>query len=175
MRVKQIPIAGHEVLEQLADYLRGVDQEEAERALIVKGRWLEDVLSGPPRTDRDMPESSTLAHIHGSKRSLRRVLPFDVEPRSVIYYPALGGMGWHTNSLAPGWRVYVPRALEAVNPCSGMLTQDGFFRDREGYVNAFEIGHWLASWHAVYSLTPRLVVGVRVSDEIALMLGLLDP
>lgn len=156
MRVFQIPIAGDPLLEQLYDAVSHIDARPAPE---VVGDWVADIAAGVPTADRNMPHAKKVA-------LLKRVLP-DIQQavavRAIHYYPAGGGMGWHTNSAAPGWRVYVPHVAVA-QPLSGMVTTDGCVLDRPGFANMFEV-RGRDSWHAVFAMTERFSIGVRLPAD----------
>jgi hypothetical protein len=80
-----------------------------------------------------------------------------------FWYPPGAYMGWHTNSGAPGWRMYISHAEEPGK---------SFFRyrdpdtqkiitslDDEWNVRLFEIRRDKPLWHAVYSDTNRFSLG----------------
>jgi hypothetical protein len=83
-----------------------------------------------------------------------------------FWYPPGGYMGWHTNSGAPDWRLYISYAEEP---------DKSFFRYRDPdsleIITEFDRG-WAARlfhvtrdrplWHAVYSDTNRFSLGYRV-------------
>jgi len=83
-----------------------------------------------------------------------------------FWYPPGGYMSWHTNSEAPGWRLYITRADEPGR---------SFFRYREpdtGRVvtsydgdldfRLFRIDPGIPLWHAVYSETNRFSFGFLI-------------
>jgi len=158
VRIFQIPISGDVLLEQLYDVVSNLDVRPPPE---VVGDWVADIAAGVPAVDRNMPNAKKVA-------LLRRVLPSiqqydDVKVRAIHYYPPGGGMGWHTNSAAPGWRVYVPH-VGATRPLSGMLTVGDCFMDRPGFANLFEVAG-NRSWHAVFAMTERYSIGVRLPPD----------
>ena len=80
-----------------------------------------------------------------------------------FWYPPGGYMGWHTNSEAPGWRLYITHTDEP---------EKSFFRyrhpdteqiitsmDSEWDVRMFFVSHDRPLWHTVYSDTNRFSLG----------------
>lgn len=128
-----------------------------------------DLRDGPPETvdrPRALVRRCGMVPFAHARELLK---PVDVV--GINYYPARGGMGWHTNSNAPGWRIYLPLALDA-HGGSGLITTDGRFPDQPGFANAFRIGPWRESWHAVWADGARLSIGARITDATARELGL---
>lgn len=88
----------------------------------------------------------------------------------VFYYPPGSFREWHTNSNAPGYRLYYINALEPnksflnfVHPISGEVIS---VPDRKECVNLFMIpepDEYL--WHNVTSETHRISVGIRICDN----------
>jgi hypothetical protein len=169
VRVFQIPIAGDALLAQLHDIISRADDRPKPDVI---GDVVADIAAGPPRVDRNMPRAKKVAAL--PRKLADDIQSYDVTVRSLLHYPAGGGMGWHTNSEAPGWRVYVPHVAVA-RPLSGMLTTDGCFMDRSGFANLFEIASDRDSWHAVFAMTERCSIGVRLptdSERVHAWLGL---
>jgi hypothetical protein len=98
-----------------------------------------------------------------------------------FWYPPGSYMGWHTNSNAPGWRMYVTHCDEPGK---------SFFRyrdprsheivtsyDRRWTVRLFKVSAADLMWHSIYSDTNRYSFGYRIverpslSDRIANKLG----
>lgn len=78
-------------------------------------------------------------------------------------YPPGGHMSWHTNSEAPGWRLYITRADEPGRsffryrePGTGHVVTS---YDREFDIRLFCIDPGMPIWHAVYSDTYRFSFG----------------
>lgn len=162
MIVRHIPLAAHPLLERMAAALEAARPPAAVQTI---GDWRADLAAGIPGADRDLAAAQTTGHMPEAQAAF--VAGAGAQVRAAIYYPAGGGMGWHTNSACPGWRVYVPRVRDA-SPVSGMVTADGSFPDVAGYANMFFVARdWRRSWHAVYALTERYCIGVRVDDELA--------
>lgn len=160
MRVFQTPIAGDPLLEQLYDVVSRIDARPIPE---VAGDWVADIADGVPIVDRNMPRAKKVALLQ-RVTSIQQQHP-DVAVRAIHYYPAGGGMGWHTNSQAPGWRVYVPHVMVA-RPLSGMLTANECVLDRDGFANVFEV-RGAESWHAVFAMTERWSLGVRLPSDSA--------
>lgn len=83
-----------------------------------------------------------------------------------FWYPPGGYMGWHTNSRAPGWRLYLTRAAAAGrsffryrDPATGEIHTS---MDSEWDVRMFHVTAREPFWHAVYSETDRFSFGYLV-------------
>ncbi len=83
-----------------------------------------------------------------------------------FWYPPGGYMGWHTNSGAPGWRIYISHAREPGksffryrDPESGQITTSW---DHEWDVRVFRITPEAPLWHTVWSQTDRFSLGYCV-------------
>lgn len=161
MRVHQVPISVHPLLGRMAAALA----EAAPVPPAVVGDWRADVAAGIPEEDRDLAAARAVAHLQELQAAFQPGDP-RARARAALYYPPGGGMGWHTNSAAPGWRIYVPRVRDAY-AVSGTLTSKGCFLDRPGFANLFYVSTWRASWHAVVALTERYSLGVLVEDSLA--------
>lgn len=92
--------------------------------------------------------------------------PLRVRCSGHFWYPPGGYMGWHTNSGAPGWRVYITHAREPGKsffryrlPDTGVVVTS---RDRTWDVRLFRIAASAPLWHAVYSETDRYSLGYVV-------------
>ena len=89
----------------------------------------------------------------------------------MIRTPAGGGVGWHTDSGVPGWRVYVVRTLDG-EP-GHFLHANGAFEDDARIAHAFYVSDTRPlSWHAVRARGARMSLGVRVGTAIATRMGL---
>jgi len=169
VHVRQLPIDDRPLLaELLACALRQFFARPP--ATTTGGDLRADLDAGPRNADLAWYTSRDCAFL--AKGPAQQLCPRGVEVRGVTYYPACGGIGWHTNSDAPGWRVYVPCSPYLDKWRAGLHTTSGFVADRPGFANAFKVGEWRDSWHAVECTDPRLVVGVRLSDAIAIDWGL---
>ena len=86
-----------------------------------------------------------------------------------FWYPPGSYMSWHTNSGAPGWRVYINYAEEEGK---------SFFRyrdtstskivtlmDREWNIRIFRVSSENPLWHAVYSNTNRFSLGYIIYTQ----------
>ncbi len=154
----------HEFTRKLVELLRGVDVAAASMRLRDIGTWTQPTLP-PPAKDRTRPEEQHLFTIDNLTGSVP--LDKDRQRRQCMnYYPAGGGIGWHTDSAQPGWRVYVFRLLGVAGEyrhCQFLYDEHVFEEMQEfgGYV--FEAG----VWHALRAWTPRLVCGFQVSPTFA--------
>ena len=114
-----------------------------------------DVLALRRRVDEAVKEKA--------RRSFQAPYPLTLACSGHLWYPPGGYMGWHTNSGAPGWRMYLSYAEEPGK---------SFFRYRDPVtheivtswddrwsVRMFEIRADVPLWHAVYSDTHRVSVG----------------
>ena len=158
MNVAQLPLDRVPALASLAGQARARLDRHTPTPVLV-GEWPTDLYVGPPDVDQPHAVARYCAFVG------RPEAPAGFEVRGTNYYPAGGGMGWHTNSDAPGWRIYLP--CLAPRAPSGMLTEGGFVLDRAGFANVFrvDVDDFRKSWHAVHALSPRLTVGLRVSAE----------
>jgi hypothetical protein len=161
--IYQVPLGRDPLLGLLAGFLEDVD---ASRGYVQRERWPGLPLSAPPPAhDIDIDAARYLVHLEREQRALVELVPPDVRVRNVSYYPEGGGLGWHTNSALPGWRVYVPLLPDA--PRSGTRTESGWFPDRPGFANMFRITDWRNSWHCVEAHTARLSAGLWIDDTRA--------
>lgn len=104
---------------------------------------------------------------------------WSVSPSGHFLYPPGGYMGWHTNSGAPGWRLYLTHAetpgqsffrYRDPSSCEIVTSQDRAFDAR-----MFRVGGPAPLWHAVFSRTNRFSFGYvihRPSPWQALLLGI---
>jgi hypothetical protein len=107
------------------------------------------------------------------RRGFRAPYELTVACSGHLWYPPGGYMGWHTNSGAPGWRMYLSYAEKPGK---------SFFRYRDPVthdivtswddrwnIRLFEIRADIPLWHAVYSETHRFSVGyVLYRDSLPL-------
>ena len=120
--------------------------------------WSKEVLALRCRADEAVKEKV--------RRSFKAPYELTVSCSGHLWYPPGGYMGWHTNSGAPGWRMYISYAEEPGK---------SFFRYRDPIthdivtswddrwnVRLFEIRADMPLWHAVYSDTHRFSVGYVV-------------
>lgn len=165
--IRAINPVRHEFTRMLIELLRSVDV--AALPVVVPGSgsspWALPTWP-PPVEDRTRPHEQRF-HVLGELTAgvplgstLRR-------RRCSNYYPAGGGIGWHTDSAQPGWRVYVHRLLDTPDEeqpnCEFWFGNKRFKEHEEfgGYV--FEAG----TWHAVSACTPRLVCGFEISSTFS--------
>ena len=88
-----------------------------------------------------------------------------------FWYPEGGYMGWHTNSDAPGKRVYLNYSYEDRKSFFRYLDEDGQVQtswDQRGFtMREFDIGDTHDRlWHSVYSNTDRLSFGFKVYPNL---------
>ena len=89
-----------------------------------------------------------------------------------FWYPPGSYMGWHTNSNAPGWRMYVTHCDEPGksffryrDPRSREIVTSS---DRRWTVRLFKVSADDLMWHAVYSDTNRYSFGYRIVERPSL-------
>jgi hypothetical protein len=100
------------------------------------------------------------------RRAFNLGVGWRVEVGGHFLYPPGGYMGWHTNSGAPCWRIYITHAEEPSR---------SFFRYRDprsteivtSYDGDFDVRMFLIApkqplWHAIYSETNRYSIGFRI-------------
>lgn len=166
MKVYQVPVGLDTGLIRLNEVLRVIRPEDLPLPRHEMGDIDADLVAGPPEYDRDVNAPRFAAHLSDLQAATEVPPPLLV--RAAWYYPAGGGLGWHTNSMKPGWRAYVVRSL-AERPDAGVMTSSGVYPDVPGMVNLFRIDpDWRRSWHAVYARTPRLSIGVWAPDDWAI-------
>lgn len=159
MEAFRVKVESHPILERLQHLLADL-LIEPRRAVQSFGDVAMDIRSGIPSTDRRQPWSIRCVHmIDVAARAKPLVGNWQV--RAATYYPAGGGMGWHTDSGRPGWRVYVVLPLGR----SRFLTVDQEFRDMGGTAMVFKAGP--GAWHAVEATDERFSIGVKVPDDVA--------
>jgi hypothetical protein len=120
------------------------------------GDWRADIDGGPPALDHSAPCSRRHARM---AIPIAVALPADVTHGANYYPPGGAGLGWHTDSNAPGWRIYIGRPLAGVP--GELLTVGGSYPDEPGTALAFCVprkGHF---WHAVRAPGERLSLGIR--------------
>ena len=106
------------------------------------------------------------------KQSFRSERDLTVANSGHFWYPPGAYMAWHTNSGAPGWRMYISHAEQPGK---------SFFRyrdadtneiitsmDDEWNVRIFEIRSGKLLWHAVYSETNRFSLGYMIYPQTLL-------
>jgi hypothetical protein len=164
MIVWRLQIAAHPLLQQLAEFLACVPRPELfiSTPTTERGDWRADVDGPPPVDDRPQPFAF---------RRLRMQTPLqlpgmngDTMISALNYFPVGGGgLGWHTDTGHPGWRVYMPRLL---SPAPGVFRTPAIdYVDNEKLALAFYVsGDPADSWHAVRSEGGRFSLGVRFAD-----------
>mgnify|MGYP001337444706 CR=1 FL=1 len=88
-----------------------------------------------------------------------------------FWYPEGGYMGWHTNSDAPGKRIYLNYSCEDRKSFFRYMDKDGQVKtswDQKGFtMREFDIGDSHDRlWHCVYSNTNRLSFGFKVYPNL---------
>lgn len=168
MQVFRLHVAQHALLRELAAY---ADQLEAPAPPYrERGDLLADIAGGPPAADRTRPEAFRFAIMEWEQPLW---MPIDSTLASVNYYPPGGsGLGWHSDTSRPGWRVYIGRPLEGVP--GEFLVEGGAYSDVAGVAHAFYVsGVPGESWHALRAGGARFSVGIRIDGEVtARALGL---
>jgi hypothetical protein len=106
-------------------------------------------------------------------RELGNLFDVSTPPKIVnsghLWYPKRAHMGWHTNALAPGWRIFISFAEEP---------DKSFFRyrdpetgeiitvwDKQWNLRVFRITRQNPLWHCVYADTDRFSLGWMVIRE----------
>lgn len=180
MNVYRLAIADHPLLVDARAMLEEIPPPSV--GTIPRGDFWADLEGAPPTEDRPRPHSYYRQVLHPPRLL---TFPPDAALSSIVYYPPGGaGLGWHTDSKAPGWRVYIARQLGA-RPgsflVSGQQQPDGSafverIEDEPGIALAFWVsGRPCESWHAVEALTERMSIGLRIfgyRSETARELGL---
>lgn len=155
MNVYRVHHSEHPVLTMLWNVL--LEQQPVKP--VVRGDLAFD-LTHPPTEDRHVWTSRNARRISAVRKKLFwELVKQDIRVREVWYYPPGGGLGWHTNALQPGWRLYLVRT----NGASYFVTKDGRYKDESGYANMFLAAP--DSWHAVESHADRFSVGVQVTEQ----------
>ena len=175
MIVQRLTVATRPLLAMLSAFLGMLPLPAPPYAQV--GDWRRDVTGGPPSVDRPRPLTFRREPLlaRPSTRTLatlvRSRLPAGTTISALNYYPAGGaGLGWHTDSANPGWRIYIAQPLTEV--AGEFLTADEIIADAPGVALAFEVGA-PESWHAVRTEGPRLSIGIRIRERAQLeLLGL---
>jgi len=161
MKITRLPIDKFPLLASVERYLLSLPPPLPPFESI--GSVAADINDGPPDANRTRPRAM-LRKVFNPPRDLE--LPPDVALASLNYYPAGGGMGWHTDSAAPGWRIYIGRVLGDVPGIFLHLDERETIAtpDEAGLATAFFVsGLPGQSWHALHTLAPRLSIGLRLS------------
>lgn len=100
------------------------------------------------------------------KQSFRSERDLTVANSGHFWYPPGAYMAWHTNSGAPGWRMYINHAEEPGKSFFRYRDPDTHeiitSKDNEWNVRIFEIRSDKLLWHAVYSDTNRFSLGYMI-------------
>jgi hypothetical protein len=169
MIVRRLVVDDYPLLRELSAYLDTV--EPPPPPYDERGDWRADIEAGAPSVDRPKP----LAYRRQFMEHPLRVgsMADDTIVSALNYFPPGGaGIGWHSDSGHPGWRIYIGRPLTSMPGV--FLVSVGAFIDTPGIATAFHIsGRAADSWHAVISEGPRFSVGLRIAgDRTARLLGL---
>lgn len=88
-----------------------------------------------------------------------------------LWYPKGSHMGWHTNGLAPGWRIFINYAEEPGksffryrDPATGEIITAW---DKQWNLRVLRITRRNPLWHCVYADTNRFSLGWMVISEQA--------
>jgi hypothetical protein len=153
MHIEQVPVVRHPLLQGIWDLLA---DEPAGREIVRVPGFRAEVAAGPPFADRQVASTRACAELldlHGLVQGRYPALNL----RGAIYYPPDGGLGWHTNSNHPGWRVYVVRAPGGR---SFMRTAASDVLDRDAHANIFRV----PGWHCIVAPTERWSIGFVATD-----------
>lgn len=108
----------------------------------------------------DEQVSDRLQQIFNSTKRL------SIVPSGHFWYPPQSWMGWHTNSRAPGWRIYINYAEEPGksffryrHPVTGEIIT---LWDDVWNMRVFRVTAENPLWHCVYSNTNRFSLGYLV-------------
>lgn len=154
MIVRRLPIAAHPLLRALALHLYAI--EPPLPPYTTAGDLQLDLSVGPPPYPRNRPR--TFRHVTMAPPTL--ALPPDVKVSALEFYPAGGGLGWHSDYQgASGWRIYIGRPLDGVPGV--FLTVDADYPDDPHLATAFQITGRSDTWHAMRADGARLAIGVR--------------
>lgn len=161
MVIHQVPITAHPLLTVLATELA---RQPRVPVPMIRG-FREHLAAGPPaRHIAGVPQRTMFAAPLEWSAEIRAAVKdgWGFDMRAIWYCPAGGGIGWHTNSDRPGWRVYVVRSPRL----SRFLMPGQSICDRDGFANIFEIPPG-GAWHAVDAIDERWSGGVRVPEHFA--------
>lgn len=159
MKLHRLPIASSPLLLAVRAVLDALERPQG--PFMERGDFWADVEGDPPKENRPRPHNYNRRPFH-PPRPLD--LPPDVHLASINYYPPGGsGMGWHTDSTSPGWRIYMARPFGVPG---ALLTRDGdrtveTYDDR-GLANAFFVSGLPDTWHAVRTMDERMSLGLRI-------------
>ena len=142
---------------------------------IATNREISNVISFNSSTDPGSVQSGAVRSLrilvddwvsHRLLETFEAPYPLEVSRSGHFWYPQGGYMGWHTNSGAPGWRIYITHAMKAGksffryrDPETGQVITS---MDDEWNVRVFRIDPVVPLWHAVYSDTDRFSLGYIV-------------
>lgn len=167
MKIQRLNVGDHDLLKYVSNVLGTIHMPPP--PTIHRGDFWKDIEDGPPNEDRPRPHNYYRQVVHPPAPL---ELPGDTVLSSIVYYPPRGaGLGWHTDSRAPGWRVYISWLLGS-KPGTFLTLGDGSDEiykrirrtdDEAGIATAFFIsGKPGDSWHAVEAPDERLSIGIRI-------------
>lgn len=180
MNVRRLLIAEHPVLALAAQRLETLRAPPPPYPEVPLAALLYDIDNGPPVSNRVHAACSRrVPPIYGA---ISGGLPLDTRIASLNYYPPGGsGFGWHTDSTAPGHRVYLGRPADgtpglfyAVAPGEPSIERAqpespgiSIYPDMPGTALAFTVPIFAPPvqplpWHAVYCGGERFSLGLRI-------------
>jgi hypothetical protein len=157
-----------EALESILKSGRDVHGIATERnisnVIAFSARHIEDsVSSGEVKRLRKLVDEAVSDKIKESFESRENLAVVD---SGHFWYPPGAYMAWHTNSGAPGWRMYINHAEEPGKSFFRYRDPDTHeiitSKDNEWNVRIFEIRSDKLLWHAVYSDTNRFSLGYMI-------------
>lgn len=171
MNVRRLALVDHPILQQLDAYLAALEPPAPPHH--ERGDLALDLRTGPPPYDRTRPLAF---RFHRMEWDQPLWMPIDASLASVNYFPPGGsGLGWHTDSSRPGWRVYIGRPVATLP--GALLVAGAAYCDMPGKALAFYVsGIACATWHAVQAPSERFSVGLRceAGSATARLLGLTE-
>lgn len=168
-----MPVDTHSMFVRLWDLIsiepRAAESQIAECAS-AQARLSKAIYGGQPASpdDYDIPHVNASVQLPLLRNAAAELFP-DIRFRGSAYYPPGGGISWHTNADAPGWRAYVVRAPGI----SYLGTATGMIQDKDRHVNLFYVAgrdRAAENWHYVMAPNERWSLGMILSDVLALEL-----
>lgn len=92
---------------------------------------------------------------------------FDIEPSGFIIYEGGSGMGWHTNSLRPGKRVYFTHTEGGGTFRYAQNGRESSIGEPQGWHRkVFDIpAEGPPLWHAINATSRRISIGFRIRER----------
>jgi len=173
MRARRLVVAQDPLTRAMAAFLVEVEHRSLWEwdHVPTAGDLAADLERGPgsPMVDRQQPRAYCRRFLPHA--SYFNGMPSGTRITSLNFCPAGGGVGWHTDSGAPGWRVYVTRTLDGDE--GAFLHAGGAWEDDARIAHGFYVSATAPfSWHAVRARGPRLSLGVCIGSTLATRLGL---